>query len=196
MRKVRLQAAKSPDAKQNKALSLAEELVMTSPDVEVTVDEAAILSSAGPPRGKFFRLHRTVRGDVRILKLKVGVKQERYLVTKSAASKLDYVSAYTAFLGVTLDGTPFLWLIAVSDDTWSASARRIAVDAMERWVRLVSNNASGTYHKRVLKAEQRDPDFKGLDEKTFVELLQMAFDAEHIISDVNHPVAQQVLNGE
>jgi hypothetical protein len=183
-------------ATKSKAVNLAEELVMTSSDNDVTTDEAVTISAGRPPNGQFFMAHPTTRGDIRLLKRKVGVKEDRYVVMKSVAAKLDYVTPSTAFLCTTLEGTPFLWLIGVGDDTWSTSARRIAVDAMSQWVRLVPHNNSGTYHKRVAKSEERKPDFKGLDQKPFIELLLMAFDEYHVIKTMDHPVAQQVASGE
>jgi len=179
----------------SKAETLAEELVVTSSDTGFTTDEEMVVISAGkPPKGKFFRVHPTVRAEVRILKMRVGVKDERYVVTKSIAGKLDYVTLQTAFLCTTLDGIPFLWLAGTGDDTWSTSARKIAVDAMLIWQRLVSHNASGTYRKRPAKDEKREPNFQGLEGKPFVEILMMAFDRDHIIDSLDHPIAQQVLS--
>jgi hypothetical protein len=142
----------------SKANSLAEELILTGSDGGITTDEMVSMSAGKPPKGKFFRVHPTVRADVRILKMKTGAKEERYLVKKSVASKLDYVAPNTAFLCTALDGVTFLWLIGTGDDTWSVSARRIAVEAMERWVRLVPHNNSGTYRMRIAKREEQKPD--------------------------------------
>lgn len=181
---------------ESKALSLAEELVIGGADSDVTTDEVVVLSCGKPPKAKFFRVHPSIRADIRILKRSVGVKEERFLVTKSVATQLDYVTPNTAFLSVTLDGKPFLWLIGTGDDTWSTSARRIAVDAMTQWVRLVPHNSSGTYHRRVAKNNEQEPDFQELDKKDFSELLLMAFDKDHIITNTDHPVAQEVVSGE
>jgi hypothetical protein len=200
MSKIRKKAAnpKEKDSEQeaSKAVLLASELIMSASDSDVTADESVTLLCGKPPKGKFFMVHPTVRVDVRILKQRVGVKDERYVVTKSVAAKLDYVSPNIVFLCTTMDGVPFLWLVGLGDDSWSDSARRIAVAAMAQWVRLVPHNHSGTYHKRVAKHEEQKPDFKGLEKKAFSELLLMAFDEDHIISSLDHPVAKQVFSGE
>jgi hypothetical protein len=179
---------------ESNAMRLAEELILGSGDTESTRDEAVTLLCGKPPRGKFFRVHPSKRVDIRLLKVKIGVREDRFVVAKSVAGKLDYITATTAFLCVTLEGIPFLWLISVGDDTWSTSARHIAVNAMTQWIRLVPNSASGTYHQRVAKDKDRKPDFKGLDKKPFEELLLMAFDGDHIIKTVDHPVAQEILS--
>ena len=177
----------------NSALTLAEELVMSSTELDtITTDEPGMLLCGKPPKGEFFRVHPDVRVDVRLLKAKEGTRDDRYVVTKSMASKLDYVSPVTAFLCVTLDGVPFLWLVGTGDDTWSTSARRIVVRGMAEWVRLVSHRASGTYHVRVAGKEPTKPDFKGLDKKPVTELLLMAFDSDHIVSSMDHPMAKKV----
>ena len=180
----------------SRAVIMAEEMVMTKADSVATRDEAVSLSCGKPPKGQFFRVHPTMHVDVRILKRKVGMKEEPYLVLKSVAGKLDYVTPHTVFLCVTLDGVPFLWLISTGDDGYSTSGRKIAADGMEVWLRLVSNTKAGNYHKRVLTKEKQAPDFQGLDKKEFVELLSMAFGEDHIISNTDHPIAQLCLSGE
>jgi hypothetical protein len=51
----------------SRAQILAEEMVMTTADSVATKDEAVSLSCGKPPKGKFFRVHSTVRADVRIV---------------------------------------------------------------------------------------------------------------------------------
>ena len=180
----------------SRATLLAEDVLLGGTEPEATTDETLTLLCGKPPQGRFFRVHPTVRADVRVLRIKDGTTEERFIVTKAVATKIDYVKPHTAFLCTTLAGVPFLWLISVNADTWSASARKIAVEGMVKWIRLVPNNQAGAYKMRVAKTAEQEPDFKNLDQKPFIELLMMAFDEQHIIKSLDHPVAQEWMSGE
>ena len=180
----------------SRAVLLAEELVMSSGDEDATVEEEVVLRYGKPLRGSFFKIHPHVRADVRLLKLKSGTVEETYVVTRSVAAKLDYVQTATMFLGAYANDTQFLWSIGTGNDTWSISARKCAADAMSQWIRLVPQQNAGVYKKRVAPNLEQEPNFGGFDSKPFSELLTMAFDEAHIITSPDHPIAQQVANGQ
>lgn len=173
-------------------LKLAEELVVSGPEAGISHEEVAVLPCTKPPKMKFIRTHPTIRADVYLLRIHEGVKDAVYVVKKSVAMKIDHVKVYTLILATTLAGAPFLWPLPVSDDTWTASARRIAAEAMGKWLRVVPHLDSGTYRMRVAKTEEQEPDFKGLDKLDVNALLALAFDAEHIVGDMQHPVAKRL----
>lgn len=182
--------------KKSRAVLLAEELVISAGDEDATVDEDVALRCGKPERGQFFMIHQDVRADVRFIKVKNGTTEERYVVPKSLAGKLDYVQTATVFLGAYTNDSQFLWPIGTGNDTWSISARKCAKDAMSQWIRLVPQQNAGVYKKRVANNLEQTPDFGGLDAKPFHELLTMAFDEAHIITSLDHPIAQQMLNGQ
>jgi hypothetical protein len=187
---------KSKEEVKSRATTFAEDIILGGTESDATKDEIVILLCGKPPAGRFFRVHPNMRADVRILKVKEGTTEERYIVARSVAGKIDYVKPHTAFLCTTLAGIPFLWLVSTNYDTWSSSARKAAVEGMTRWIRLVSNNQAGTYKMRVAKETDQEPNFQELDKKEFIDLLKMAFDESHIITDMSHPIAKEWSSGE
>ena len=189
---------KTETSREDKAIALAEDLVMSAGDEDATTDQEVSIIFGKPAKGMFFRVHPTVRADVRILKIKTGAgaQEERYIVAKSVAKHLDYVQTTTVFLGAHSDGTNFLWPIGTGSDNWSVSARRIATDAMKTWVRLVPQMSAGSYKMRVAVNLEQEPDWKDYAERPFHELLTMALDEAHLITNMEHPIAQQMANGQ
>lgn len=180
----------------SKALILAEDLIVSASDEDYTIDNVVQIKFGKPETGQFFRIHPETRADVRLLKLKHGVKEECYIVSKAMASKLDYVKTFTVFLGAYSDGTNFLWPVGTDSNSWVSSARRIIGRAETEWVRLVSNLAVGNYKERYAPNHIQEPEWNGLDAKPITELLMLALDENNFITDMSHPIAINTAKGE
>lgn len=175
-----------------KGLALAAGLIDTSgTGGDVTVDELVSLPVQKPSKSQFFRIHPDLHADINLLKVESNNGSESYAVYPHMVKHVDGVQLYTLFLGVHRDGSCFLWPVsATSSDGWSRTARQIAVAGIEKWVRLVANRTTNMYIMRVAKECQDDPQFP--KDKTFDELLYLAFGDGHIISDSEHPIVKDL----
>jgi hypothetical protein len=183
--------AQSLTPSSSKALELASSLIETGAGGEVTRDEMASLPVDKPSKTQFFRIHPNLYADVNVLKVEGINGTERYAVVPSMVKSLDGVSLCTLFFGAHRDGSYFLWPVnATSPDGYSRSARQIAVAAMQQWCRLVSNRATSTYIKRVAPNCEDIPVWP--DEKTFADLLVLAFGDGHIIDSPDHPIVKEM----
>lgn len=184
--------AQSLTPSSSRALELASSLIdTTGTGGDVTCDEIVSLPVDRPGRTQFFRIHPQLHADVNILKVDGINGTEKYAVVPAMVKSLDNVGLYTLFFGVHRDGSYFLWPVsATSSDGYSRSARQIAVAAMQQWCRLVSNRATSVYIKRVAPHCEDIPVWP--DEKTFADLLVLAFGDGHIIDTPEHPVVKEM----
>jgi hypothetical protein len=183
--------AQSSTPSSSKALELASSLIETGAGGEVTRDEMASLPVDKPSKTQFFRIHPTLYADVNVLKVEGINGTERYAVVPSMVKSLDGVSLCTLFFGVHRDGSYFLWPVnATSPDGYSRSARQIAVAAMKQWCRLVSNRAASVYINRVAPHCTDTPVWP--EDKTFTDLLVLAFADGHIIDSPDHPIVKEM----
>jgi hypothetical protein len=174
------------------ALELAAGLLDTSGcGSDVTQDVIVSLPVMRPDTAQFFRIHPELHGDLNILKQKSGKGEELYAVVPGMVHQIDNVRKYTLFLGVHRDGSHFLWPIsATSSDGYSRSARQIAITAMKTWCRLVSVRSTGVYICRQAPQCKEIPVWP--ENKTFVELLALAFGDGRIIDSPEHPVVKEM----
>ena len=177
---------------QSKALELASLLLdNTGTGTDVTRDEMANLPVMRPSKTQFFRIHPDLHGDVNLLKVDGLNGTEIYAVVPGMVAQLDNVQLYTLFFGVHRDGSYFMWAIsATSADGWSRSARQIAVAAMDQWCRLVPNRATSNYIKRVAPQCEDVPVWP--EDKTFTDLLALAFGDGRITDSTDHPVVNEM----
>jgi hypothetical protein len=183
--------AQSSTPSSSKALELASSLIETGAGGEVTRDEMASLPVDKPSKTQFFRIHPNLYADVNVLKVEGINGTERYAVVPSMVKSLDGVSLCTLFFGVHRDGSYFLWPVnATSPDGYSRSARQIAVAAMKQWCRLVSNRAASVYINRVAPNCTDIPVWP--EDKTFTDLLVLAFGDGHIIDSPDHPIVKEM----
>ncbi|WP_433971938.1 hypothetical protein [Tunturiibacter lichenicola] len=173
-------------------MDLAASLIHTGAvDLEETRDEIISLPVGRPSLVDYFRIHPTLHGDVSLLKIKGTFGDELYAVAPQMISSVDNVKRYTLFFGVTREGSSFLWPIsATGKDGYSRSARQIALDAMKSWCRIVPDHASSTYKKRVAQHCNEEPVWQG--DKTFTELLVLAFGDGRIIDSEDHPIVKRM----
>jgi hypothetical protein len=176
----------------SKALELASSLIDSSgTGGDVTCDELVSLPVDRPGKTQFFRIHPTLHADVNILKVDGINGTEKYAVVPSMVKSLDNVGLFTLFFGVHRDGSYFLWPVsATSSDGYSRSARQIAIAAIQQWCRLVSNRATSVYIKRVAPQCEDVPVWP--EEKTFADLLVLAFGDGHIIDTPEHPIVKEM----
>jgi hypothetical protein len=159
--------------------------------VSAQSDEMASLPVDKPSKTQFFRIHPNLYADVNVLKVEGINGTERYAVVPSMVKSLDGVSLCTLFFGVHRDGSYFLWPVnATSPDGYSRSARQIAVAAMKQWCRLVSNRAASVYINRVAPNCTDIPVWP--EDKTFTDLLVLAFGDGHIIDSPDHPIVKEM----
>jgi hypothetical protein len=181
-----------PTVARSKALELAASLLdATGTGADETRDEMASLPAVRPNKAQFFRTHPTLHGDVNLLKVDGLNGTELYAVVPGMVQHIDNVNLYTLFFGVHRDGSYFLWPIsATSADGYSRSARQIAISAMQHWCRLVPNRATSVYIKRVAPHCQDLPLWP--EEKSFTDLLVLAFGDGRIIDSNDHPVVKEM----
>jgi hypothetical protein len=91
-------------------------------------------------------------------------------------------------------GTPFLWPLALGDGTgrrnaWHDTAREAAEMAKDKWVKIMSDMAAGSYRVFVAKGLLPDPQFP---DKTLEELLRIAFRGR-IVDSIDHAIVKQSL---
>jgi hypothetical protein len=106
------------------------------------------------------------------------------------------VSYYvTLRLAVNRDGVPFLWMLKLSrggrPNSWNQSAMEAAEIAIDRWVRVQSDQDLGQYVTTEAQGILSDPKWPDL---SFGEILNLAF-KDRIIRDYDHPLLRQ-LRGE
>jgi hypothetical protein len=102
----------------------------------------------------------------------------------------------TLFLGITRQGTLFLWPIKLPDsegkiDSWNESAMALAKTAMEKWIRVLSNREGGFYVAMEPENDLPDPKWP---EEGFEEIIAIAF-KNNLIDDYDHPVLKQLRGG-
>jgi hypothetical protein len=144
-----------------------------------------------PPENKLFRVHPSIF-SIYVFEEKTGAQIESFLVSPSVAPKLDYIKEKWFYLCTTQDNEPFVWLIGKGTDTYSTSARDVALQAIHTWLRLVSDRLKGVYKGRPLKDRQQEPDFRGLNKLPTERLLALTFDTDHLILSMDHPVAKRI----
>jgi hypothetical protein len=176
----------------SKILDLASSLIQTTgSDGGATVEQMVSLPVTKPNKTQFFRIHPTLHADVSIVKIEGMSGTEVYAVVPGLVKALDNVQLNTLFFGVQRDGSHFLWPVnATSPDGWSRSARQIAVAAIQHWCRLAPNRATSSYMNRMALNCQDTPDWP--EEKTFTDLLVLAFGDGHIIDSMDHPVVKEM----
>ncbi|MCY3010404.1 MAG: hypothetical protein NTY42_11230 [Planctomycetota bacterium] len=152
-----------------------------------------------PPKQDFFQVRPGEENRFPACCFKDEVSGETYLVSPDIASMLGN-EAKPKLLVVCmpkLTDTPFLWDLTIpsSDgraNAWHTSAMGIAKTAETRWVKLISDQASGFYKHEEPKAEHVGADWTNTP--PMAELLRLAFEGR-FIADSDHPVLRR-LRGE
>jgi hypothetical protein len=99
----------------------------------------------------------------------------------------------TLFLGITRDGTLFLWPNRLPGEDgrineWHRSERAAITEAMTHWIRMRANRQLGGYE--VFRATSNLPD-PVWPQHTMEEVISIAF-RDHFIDDHHHPVLKRL----
>ena len=150
-----------------------------------------------PSKQTFFRVHTAPEYRFVFALLELKEARETYVILPQIASQLsNEVSNSRIFTCIDRSGNLFLWPVKLppSDgrtNDWHDSACRIAVLAMEKWVRMQSNMIAGCYEALTAPGNLPDPQWPEITPK---ELLMAGFKGR-LIKELGHPVLQK-LRGE
>jgi hypothetical protein len=151
-----------------------------------------------PAKEWFVRTHPDAAYQLQTAVIELKEAQEVYLVHQDLWPDLAGESTFTSkmlFLTVNRQNVLFFWPVKLPGpdgraDNWSKSALDAAQLAMQRWVRVTSDQSLGAYN--VYYAEHAsDPVWPELSMR---ELLRVAF-KDHYIDRLDHPILRQ-LRGE
>jgi hypothetical protein len=92
---------------------------------------------------------------------------------------------------VTVAGTPFVWPLKTTDNSWTRSAHDAVEIAKNRWIQLKPNKELGGYEIRPASNQEREPVWPDL---SFDKLIDLAFRGR-VIDTADHPVLRK-LRGE
>ena len=131
-----------------------------------------------------------------------GSDQEQFLVVPELMPVLADVpglSPRKLVLAVSRpENSPFLWALRLPNnntgrkDSWAFSALDIAEQAEKKWLRVMPNMSMGCYVATIATADWPEPEWPPL---SFGEILERAFGAGNVITDLSHP-ALKALRGE
>ncbi|WP_328667620.1 hypothetical protein OG905_11395 [Streptomyces sp. NBC_00322] len=168
-------------------------------DVEKTLTTVPVRR---PKRGEFFRVHPSDDYviDSYIIEREDGMDRVVYWVAPSMRDELfgdmRKVRLYTC---ITKRGTVFLWPVKLplsdspnSGRAWQQSALEAAEAAKTLWVKMTGNRELGAYEIFMARGDLGEPQWP---DKTFRELIGIAFKGDRIIDSLDHPVIRE-LNGE
>jgi hypothetical protein len=152
-----------------------------------------------PLRQVFVRTHpsESMRFETAVVEFKE--ENETYLVEPELWSELPgEITPKLLITTIDRQNNVCLWPIRLPDqmgriDEWNRSAMEAARIAQTQWIRLVSNRSLGCYEINVATGDLPEPDWP---EKTFDELLTIAFPNHRIIDSSDHPVVRRLRGNE
>jgi hypothetical protein len=150
-----------------------------------------------PTKQEFFRVCTDPEFRLPCAILEIKEEREFYVVAPEVLPVLaEDVRHVELRLCLNRQGVLFMWPVPMpsSDgrtNSWHESAREIAGLAEDGWMRMMAVMAEGGYSVYRAKGSIPDPQWP---DKTFQELLQLAFKDGKLINTEDHPIIQQ-LNG-
>ncbi len=150
-----------------------------------------------PNRQKFFRVNPDPAYQMQVAVVEVKEEGETYIVSPQILSVIPEEYKFKLLVvGVTRQGVLFVWPLGLpgpdgKDNPWNQSARAAAEHAETAWVRLVSNRELGAYEIYEAEGNLGSPKFPDL---SMGEIINIAF-KDKVISDLNHPLLQQLRGG-
>jgi len=76
------------------------------------------------------------------------------------------------------------------DNSWHASARAAAENAMTQWTRIVANRQLGAYDVFTAPAGLPEPEFPA--DKSMTDLLTVAFGGGYLVDSTEHPIVKKL----
>ena len=149
-----------------------------------------------PSRQEFFRVDPRPDYQMNTAVLELKDEREVYLVSpQMRAVILGEIKPVTLRLCASRTGAIFLWAIPLPaedgrSNRWHEVARKAAELAETKWVRLVPNMAAGAYEIFEAQADIGEPEYP---DKTFRDLLELAFGHDRLIDRPDHGVIQRLL---
>jgi uncharacterized protein YbdZ (MbtH family) len=150
-----------------------------------------------PTKQEYFRIRADPEFRVPCAILEIQEEREFYLVTPEVLPVLaEDVRHVELRLCQNRQGATFLWPVPMPSpdgrtNSWHESARDAANHAEDSWMRMIAVMAEGAYSIYRATGTIPDPQWP---EKTFQELLRLAFKDGKLIDSADHPIVQQ-LNG-
>ena len=147
----------------------------------------------GKPRN-FFRVHPAKafrrKTEIYVHKPEGAIEEQYYIIALAMRGKILEARPCVIVPCIYRDGSPRLWPIMFprpgekDNDAWT-SARKVARDAIKKWVKLVWVGRS--YQSRDAQPGYApDPDWSQLP--SFNEMVKLAVGADGIIRNTNHPI--------
>jgi hypothetical protein len=167
--------------------NLVDPTMLVSPSISVVPIQK-------PNKQQFVRVHPGVEFCFSAAILELEETREHYLVMPRMCAELEGEYRPTLLMLATYRGaqSPFLWPLKVSTDgkenTWNESARLAAAAAKDAWVRVKSDQASGTY--QVIRAEGI-VDIPFWPDMDMNEIARLAF-KDRLIDSLDHPVISKL----
>ena len=173
---------------------------LTDPDAK-----SSIVECRKPPKGIFFAVRPETpgtkykdRGLYWILEVE---GRDPYLIAPAIAEmkrgEEDTIRPLMLVRYVTMAGTEGVWPVKLNppdakSNNWNTSALHVLKVAEENWVRLV--NAGNHYRHQVSKKTREDviPQFS---DRTFGDLIKMAFPDDHVVLSLDHEIWDILANG-
>jgi hypothetical protein len=149
-----------------------------------------------PNRQEFFRTHEGADYQLRACILELKEEGETYLLSTDLAMALPGETRLVILrLCANRQGAIFLWPVPEpSIDgrvlAWHTTARNAAVMAEKDWIRIIANMSQGSYDIFKAPGTLGNPVWPN---KSFQEILAIAFGESYIIDDPAHPVIKRLL---
>lgn len=150
------------------------------------------IAVARPSKFVFFQLH-----PDRVYSFQLGLiehQKDTYMVSKALEFEpllQRFMKWKNLLLGVTIDGSPFLWPISerseVRANAWTDTAYEVALEAQRGWRALYTQEGVDGYKSYAPEDPTKYPApvWPDLAPK---EILKLAFPGERLISQIDHPV--------
>jgi hypothetical protein len=149
-----------------------------------------------PKRKEFVRCHPDPTRTVAVSLLFDDGDGEAYFVAPNMRTALADDSKSTLLqLAMTHDGTLIIWPLTIPNDenprgrSWHESAMIAKELAKRKWIRVFADRSRDGY--RVFEAAGKLPEPEWPKDKTFNELLEIAF-ADKIIMSEDHPIVRKL----
>jgi len=145
-----------------------------------------VLNVQKPNKQSYVRVHPSPELRIPVALLELKEERETYVVAPNVAEQIPgEVRRVEIRLGVTMQGTAFLWPVPLppaerADNSWNATD----------WVRMTPNMSAQHYDVLVSQTAAADPVWP---DKSLGELLTIAFGNGRLIDSLEHPVIRRLL---
>jgi hypothetical protein len=123
-------------------------------------------------------------------------EEETFYLVRPEALRYFYTPPPMKMLVLTVNqnGVFFLWPVPVDDqNSWNKTARRAYQIAKTDWVKLVGDRSAGEYHTFLAEGEALPP--PRFPDKSYWELLDLAFPNSKIVEGADHEVVLKIRTG-